>query len=108
MRRLAAVFLAGLSSGRGIRSFGPGRRSASAAAKPNSGSLRAPFFFRPHAIRNTPPIPEHDPEKCEAVFRKDHAQPRIWSAMAIRPDPVALQPARTLTPQGLRAGYASG
>jgi len=33
---------------------------------------------------------KHDPEKCEAVFRKDHAQSRIWSAMAIHPNLIAL------------------
>ena len=38
----------------GMRSLGSSRRSASAAARPNSGSLRPPLFFRPHAIRNTP------------------------------------------------------
>src|SRR5262249_3683547 len=32
----------------------------------------------------------HDPEKCEAVFRKDHAQTTIQSAMAIQPNPIAL------------------
>jgi hypothetical protein len=32
---------------------------------------------------------EHDPEKCVAVFRKDHAQSKTWSAMAIQPDPIA-------------------
>src|SRR5262249_52429093 len=27
---------------------------------------------------------EHDPEKCEAVFRKDHAPTKSWSEMTIR------------------------
>src|SRR4051812_38538683 len=27
---------------------------------------------------------EHDPEKCAAVFRKDHAPPTTWSGMTIR------------------------
>jgi hypothetical protein len=34
---------------------------------------------------------EHDPKKCVAVFRKDHAQPKTWRAMAIQPNPIALQ-----------------
>jgi hypothetical protein len=29
--------------------------------------------------------------KCLAVFRKDHAQTRSWSAMMIQPDLIALQ-----------------
>jgi hypothetical protein len=33
--------------------------------------------------------PEHDPETSEAVFRKDHAQTRIQSAMMIQPDLIA-------------------
>jgi hypothetical protein len=33
----------------------------------------------------------NDPEKFESVFRKDHAQARIESAMAMEPNPVALQ-----------------
>jgi hypothetical protein len=28
---------------------------------------------------------EHDPEKCVAVFRKDHAQLKTQSAMTIQP-----------------------
>jgi hypothetical protein len=35
-------------------------------------------------------VPEHDPEKCEAVFRKDHAQTKSESAMTIRPNLIAL------------------
>jgi hypothetical protein len=34
--------------------------------------------------------PEHDPEKCEAVFRKDHAQSKSQNAMTIQPDLIAL------------------
>jgi hypothetical protein len=46
----------------------------------------------------TGPAPlEHDPEKCEAVFRKEHAQTRIWSAMAIQPNAIALQLMRRTT-----------
>jgi len=33
---------------------------------------------------------EHDPETCEAVFRKDHAQTTAQSAMTIHPKLVAL------------------
>jgi hypothetical protein len=33
---------------------------------------------------------EHDPEKCAAVFRKDHAQTTTESAMTIHPDLIAL------------------
>jgi hypothetical protein len=33
---------------------------------------------------------EHDPEKCRAVFRKDHAQSKSQSARAIRPNPIVL------------------
>jgi hypothetical protein len=33
---------------------------------------------------------KHDPEKCEAVFRKDHAQTVISDAMKIHPDLIAL------------------
>jgi hypothetical protein len=33
---------------------------------------------------------EHDPEECEAVFRKDHAQTTTYSAMTIHPDLIAL------------------
>jgi hypothetical protein len=35
--------------------------------KTSSGRLRAPIFARCAALK-------HDPEKCAAVFRKDHAQ----------------------------------
>jgi hypothetical protein len=38
-----------------------------------TAGLAWPFSFE--AVR--------DPENCEAVFRKDHAQTRSWSAMAI-------------------------
>src|SRR5690242_18532341 len=47
-RRLADFF--GFCSAAGMRSLGSRRRSAIAAASPNRGSLRPPFF-RPHAIR---------------------------------------------------------
>jgi hypothetical protein len=33
---------------------------------------------------------KHDPEKCEAVFRKDHAQTMNQSAMTIQPNLIAL------------------
>src|SRR5882672_8877721 len=50
---LLGLDLAGLSSPPpGMRSATDSRRSASAAGSPNSGSLRPPLFFRPHAIRN--------------------------------------------------------
>jgi hypothetical protein len=49
----------------------------------SDGSLTKP---RGRARRH----PEHDPEKRVAVFRKDHAQSRIQSAMAIQPNLVAL------------------
>src|SRR5215470_14288287 len=39
----------------GMRSLESRRRSASAAASPKRGSLRPLLFFRPHAIRDTPP-----------------------------------------------------
>jgi hypothetical protein len=32
----------------------------------------------------------HDPEKREAVFRKDHAQTKTQSAMTIHPNLIAL------------------
>lgn len=32
---------------------------------------------------------EHDPEKCVAIFRKDHSD-KVLSAMAIHPHPIAL------------------
>src|ERR1700752_4933306 len=48
----------------------------------------------PGRSRHDGGAPERDPDpkgrvsaKCEAVFRKDHAQTRIWGAMAI---PIAL------------------
>jgi hypothetical protein len=34
--------------------------------------------------RQVAKILEHDPEKREAVFRKDHAQTQSWSEMTIR------------------------
>src|SRR5437016_13238664 len=43
----------GRSSLAATRSCGPRRNSASEAASPNSGSLRPPLFFRPHAIPKT-------------------------------------------------------
>src|SRR5882724_4500060 len=57
---LRLVFL-GLSSAAGMRSAAVRRKSASAAGSPNSGSLRPPPFFRPHAIRDTPltSVPPH-------------------------------------------------
>jgi len=33
---------------------------------------------------------KHDPEKCAAVFRKDHAQTTTQSAMMIHPNLIAL------------------
>src|SRR4029078_729869 len=33
---------------------------------------------------------EHDPEKWIPVFRKDHAPPKIWSAMTIQLKAIAL------------------
>jgi hypothetical protein len=33
---------------------------------------------------------EHDPEKCAAVFRKDHAQAKSQSAMTIQLNLIAL------------------
>jgi len=33
---------------------------------------------------------ERDPEKCVAVFRKDHAQSKSQSAMMIQPNLIAL------------------
>src|SRR5438045_8902052 len=51
--RLADDFL-GLSSSIETRSCGDRRNSLSAAASPNSGSLRPLLFFRPHAIRQRP------------------------------------------------------
>jgi hypothetical protein len=33
---------------------------------------------------------EHDPEKCAAVFRKDHAQTTNQSVMMIHPKVIAL------------------
>jgi hypothetical protein len=33
---------------------------------------------------------QHDPEKCAAIFRKDHAQSKNQSAMTIRPNLIAL------------------
>src|SRR5579871_1565469 len=50
----AAFFGFAISAAAGMRSLGSRRRSASAAARPNRGSLRPPLFFRPHAIRDTP------------------------------------------------------
>jgi hypothetical protein len=41
-------------------------------------------FFRPRLAL------EHDPEKCVAVFRKDHAQTKSLSAMTIQPNLIAL------------------
>jgi hypothetical protein len=35
-------------------------------------------------------LPEHDPEKCAAVFRKDHAQTKGQSGMTIRRKVIAL------------------
>src|SRR5437660_8357666 len=51
----------GRSSSAATRSCGPRRSSASEAASPNSGSLRPPLFFRPHAILKTllTPGPPH-------------------------------------------------
>jgi hypothetical protein len=34
---------------------------------------------------------EHDAEKCAAVFRKDHAQTKGYSAMMIHPQLIALR-----------------
>jgi hypothetical protein len=31
----------------------------------------------------------HDPEECAAVFRKDHARAKSYSAMTIRPNLIA-------------------
>src|SRR6202051_1972648 len=56
----------GLSSAAAIRSAADRRKSASAAESPNSGSLRPPPFFRPNAIRDTPPtpVPPHASPRC--------------------------------------------
>src|SRR5579871_2513333 len=42
---------------------------------------------------------ERDPEQCEAVFRKDHAQSRIESAMAMRPKAIEAQKGHALSGQ---------
>jgi hypothetical protein len=34
--------------------------------------------------------PEHDPEKCAAVFPKDHAQTKTYGAMTVHPNLIAL------------------
>ena len=49
--RLADGFLRLVVAARRRDPAGSSRSSASAAASPNSGSLRPPLFFRPHAIR---------------------------------------------------------
>src|SRR3954452_6263508 len=56
----------GLSSAAAMRSAADRRKSASAAGSPNSGSLRPPPFFRPNAIRDTPPtpVPPHASPRC--------------------------------------------
>jgi hypothetical protein len=36
-------------------------------------------------------ILEHDPEKCEAVFRKDHAQTKGQSEMTIQRKVISLE-----------------
>jgi hypothetical protein len=41
-------------------------------------------------IRSEPNALHHDPEKCEAIFRKDHAQTTTQSAMMIHPHLIAL------------------
>jgi hypothetical protein len=38
------------------------------------------------AWRLAPEMIEHDPEKREPIFGKDHAQTRSWTMMAIQPD----------------------
>src|SRR6185437_6967476 len=40
--------------------------------------------FRPDGQPSERPHLEHDPEKCVAVFRKDHAQTKSWNGMTIR------------------------
>src|ERR1700733_2924918 len=56
----------GLASAAAIRSAADRRKSASAAGSPNSGSLPPPPFFRPNAIRDTPPtpVPPHASRRC--------------------------------------------
>jgi hypothetical protein len=34
---------------------------------------------------------EHDPEKCAAVFRKDHAHTITYGAMVLHPEVIALK-----------------
>jgi hypothetical protein len=45
--------------------------------------------------------PEHDPEKCVAVLRKDHAQSKNQSAMRI-PNRIALWSAKPVKSAALR------
>ena len=48
------------------------------------------FEYRRHRRAVTHDRLVHDPEKCEAVFRKDHAQSKSQSAMTIHPHLIAL------------------
>jgi hypothetical protein len=59
-----------------------GRRATDIAFLQRTGALRA-RRFRLHGL-------EHDPEKWIPVFRKDHAPPKIKSAMTIQPKAIAL------------------
>ena len=47
-----------------------------APTQPSSGARRTRqgLIFIQFLSRLAPRMPAHDPEKCEAVFRKDHAQ----------------------------------
>jgi ABC-type branched-subunit amino acid transport system ATPase component len=46
-------------------------------------------------------MPEHDPEKWPPVFKKDHAPPKIWSAMTIQHTAIALGAAAAKRPSVL-------
>jgi len=65
---------------------------ADIALSPAFGKQEMPHFagFSSRKGASMPLILEHDPEKCEAVFRKDHAQTASSSAMTIQPDLIAL------------------
>jgi hypothetical protein len=65
---------------------------AAIALSPAFGKQEMPHFagFSRRKGASMPLMLEHDPEKCEAVFRKDHAQTQSESAMTNQPNIIAL------------------
>jgi hypothetical protein len=70
--------------------------------RPEHGPQRSAPGLNPDGqlIRKLTQWLEHDPEKWNPVFRKDHAPPKFWSAKSIQSEAIG---AWELEPQSIRS-----